>query len=61
LTAADGIARDHGFKGAFVSKWTIDKATLTVLHGEDLMKRVFSPAFPARPGEVNRQIRLMPR
>jgi len=42
LTSADGIARDHGFKGAFVSKWTIDKATLTVLHGEDLMKHVFT-------------------
>ena len=40
LTAADGITRDHGFKGAFVSRWTIDKETLTVLHGEDLMKSV---------------------
>jgi len=28
-----GIVRDHGFAGAFVSKWIIDKATLTVLHG----------------------------
>ncbi len=34
-----GIVRDHGLKGAFVSKWTIDKETLTVLHGEDLMKQ----------------------
>src|SRR5438477_12673266 len=32
LTAGDGIPRDHGFKGALVSKWIIDKATLTVLH-----------------------------
>src|SRR5918996_3391819 len=35
-----GIAREHGFNGAFVSKWTIDKETLTVLHGEDLMQNV---------------------
>jgi hypothetical protein len=42
LTSADGIARAHGFKGAFVSQWTIDKDTLTVLHGEDLMKTVHS-------------------
>lgn len=34
-----GIVRDHGLKGAFVSKWTIDKESLTVLQGEDLMKQ----------------------
>ena len=37
-----GIVRDHGFAGAFVSKWTIDKSTLTVLHGEDLIKHAFT-------------------
>jgi hypothetical protein len=37
----EGIIREHGFAGAFVSKWTIDKETLTVLHGEDLMQNVF--------------------
>jgi len=42
LTSADGIGRAHGFIGSFVSKWTIDKETLTVLHGEDLMHRVFT-------------------
>ncbi len=41
-TGPSGIVRDHGFAGAFVSKWTIDKETLTVLHGEDLMKNVFA-------------------
>ncbi len=35
-----GIPRDHGFSGAFVSKWIIDKKSLTVLEGEDLMKTV---------------------
>jgi hypothetical protein len=36
-----GIVRDHGFSGAFVSKWVIDTHTLTVLHGEDLIKHAF--------------------
>ena len=33
-----GINRDHGGIGAFVSKWTIDKNSHQVLHGEDLIK-----------------------
>jgi hypothetical protein len=37
-----GIIRDHGFAGAFVSKWIIDKSSLTVLHGQDLMKNVYA-------------------
>jgi hypothetical protein len=36
-----GIVRAHGGKGAFVSKWVIDKETLAVLHGEDLIKKVY--------------------
>jgi hypothetical protein len=36
-----GIVRDHGFAGSFVSKWIIDTDTLTVLHGEDLIKHAF--------------------
>ncbi len=35
-----GIPRAHGTKGAFVSKWIIDKETLTVLHGRDLIETV---------------------
>ncbi|HXI50893.1 MAG TPA: hypothetical protein VNH84_05295 [Candidatus Saccharimonadales bacterium] len=38
--ASGGIVRDHGVAGAFVSRWIIEKATLRVLHGEDLMKTV---------------------
>lgn len=38
----NGIVREHGFKGAFVSRWIIEKATLRVLHGEDLMKHAYS-------------------
>ncbi|MDF3067379.1 MAG: 5-nucleotidase/2,3-cyclic phosphodiesterase [Polyangiaceae bacterium] len=34
-----GVARAHGGKGAFVSKWTVRKADLGVLKGEDLGKQ----------------------
>jgi hypothetical protein len=36
-----GIIRDHGAKGAYVSKWIINKSTLAVASGEDLMKEVY--------------------
>jgi hypothetical protein len=36
LTAAAGIARAHGSKGAFVSAWTINPRTLEVTKGADL-------------------------
>ena len=35
LLATNGIARGHGSKGAFVSRWKIDRRTLEVLKGED--------------------------
>jgi hypothetical protein len=35
LTATVGIPRAHGSKGAFVSRWTIDRRTLEVVKGED--------------------------
>lgn len=37
-----GVMREHGFKGSFVSKWTVDKTSLAVLHGEDLIKQLWS-------------------
>ena len=37
LGKAVGISRAHGSIGAFVSKWTIDRTTLEVQHGEDLV------------------------
>ena len=37
-----GITRSHGLRGAFVSKWTIDKDTFQVLAGEDLMQISFA-------------------
>jgi len=38
---ASGVVRDHGAKGAYVSKWIINKNTLAVTGGEDLMKQIF--------------------
>jgi secreted PhoX family phosphatase len=35
-----GAVRAHGARGAFVSRWTIDKRTLRVVKGEDLIKRL---------------------
>jgi hypothetical protein len=40
LVATQGIVRDHGGTGAFVSRWVISKRTLEVLSGRDLMQRV---------------------
>ncbi|MFM9911167.1 MAG: choice-of-anchor I family protein [Chitinophagaceae bacterium] len=36
-----GIARAHGSKGAFVSKWIINKSDLSVVGGSDLMQQVY--------------------
>lgn len=35
-----GINRAHGAKGAFVSKWVINKSDLSVVSGADLIKKV---------------------
>lgn len=36
-----GAVHDHGAKGAFVSEWVIDKTTLEVVSGDDLVQHVF--------------------
>ena len=41
LGSSLGVVRDHGAKGAFVSRWIVDKRTLKVLSGDDLMKTVY--------------------
>jgi hemolysin type calcium-binding protein len=41
LPAGDGVVRDHGFAGAFVSKLVIDKTTLEVVSGQDLIQHAF--------------------
>jgi hypothetical protein len=40
LGNTQGIVRAHGSRGAFVSRWTVEKGTLRVRHGEDLIRRV---------------------
>ena len=35
-----GVTRAHGSKGAFISKWVINKFDLTVLSGADLIQKV---------------------
>jgi Alkaline phosphatase PhoX len=40
LGSSQGIVRAHGARGAFVSKWTIEKGSLRVLHGEDLIQNL---------------------
>ncbi|MEI9807469.1 MAG: hypothetical protein WDO16_06045 [Bacteroidota bacterium] len=37
-----GVVRAHGGIGAFVSKWIINKSTLQVLSGSDLMQQVYN-------------------
>jgi hypothetical protein len=39
-----GAVRAHGANGAFVSEWVIDKTTLQVLSGQDLIQHVFVAA-----------------
>ncbi len=41
LNATQGVARDHGNIGAFVSKWKVNKTTHEVVEGDDLIKQVF--------------------
>src|SRR5262249_43434290 len=40
LPATEGVTRAHGGTGAFVSEWVIDKTTLQVYNGQDLMQAV---------------------
>jgi hypothetical protein len=41
LGATSGVVRDHGFAGSFVAKLVIDKTTLEVLEGADLIQQAF--------------------
>lgn len=55
LTPTQGIARDHGGTGAFISKWVVDKSTLAVLSGSDLIQTVYlwnGTQYQATPGAV---------
>jgi hypothetical protein len=41
IVNTQGVVRAHGGKGAFVSKWIINKDDLSVVSGADLMQQVF--------------------
>jgi trimeric autotransporter adhesin len=41
LGSTVGINRAHGAKGAYVSKWVIDKSTQQVMSGADLIQQVY--------------------
>jgi hypothetical protein len=41
LGATAGVARAHGGKGSFVSRWTMCKDDFSVVHGEDLIQKVY--------------------
>lgn len=41
LGSTVGTVREHGSRGAFVSRWVIDKQTLRVVSGSDLIKQVY--------------------
>jgi hypothetical protein len=43
-TGPVGVVRAHGGKGAYVSEWVINKKTLEVVSGADLMKNVYQKA-----------------
>jgi hypothetical protein len=45
-----GKIRAHGGTGAYVSMWVIDRNTLAVQSGEDLMKRVYQLDASTRGG-----------
>jgi Bacterial protein of unknown function (DUF839) len=44
ISGALGVPRAHGGIGAYVSEWVINKKTLQVVSGADLMKKVFQKA-----------------
>jgi hypothetical protein len=53
IPAGEGVVRAHGATGAFVSRWVIDKASLRVRSGADLIRRIFLPVngqYVATPG-----------
>jgi len=55
LKANEGAVRAHGAKGSFLSQWTLDRNSLRVLYGRDLVSRVVSggPAELSSLGSAN--------
>jgi hypothetical protein len=49
LLVTEGVVRDHGFAGAFVSRLVIDETTLQVVHASDQIQTVHLQGLP---GEI---------
>ena len=47
LPADRGVVRAHGTTGSFVSQWTVDRDTLRVVDGRDLISRTLRYASGA--------------
>lgn len=66
FTSLSGATRAHGSTGSFVSKWKIDKSTMAVISGSDLMQTVYlwntatssyigyNAAYPSSSAAMNR-------
>src|SRR5262245_7947507 len=54
LLATEGVARDQGFAGAFVSRLVIDSTTLQVLHGSDQIQNVHLQGLPGETANFAR-------
>jgi len=59
MNNTQGAVHAHGAVGAFISKWTVRKSDLTVLAGEDLIKKVYlwdaaTSTYAATPYASNR-------
>ena len=55
IKADEGSVRAHGAKGSFISQWTLDRNSLRVLYGRDLVSRVVTggPAQLSSLGSAN--------
>lgn len=55
LNFGEGVVRAHGSNGSFVSEWTINRATLEVTRGQDLIQQVvtWNPALNGGAGGYN--------
>lgn len=53
LGSTSGVARAHGGQGAFVSEWVVDKGSLQVLSGSDLIRSVFELSNGAWAAKTN--------
>lgn len=56
LGSAVGVNRDHGAKGAFVSRWIVSVNTLNVLAGADLMQQVYGWDAPREQVNVTTDV-----